>query len=130
MKKPTILIADDEPHMRSALRRRLTLLGYNVAESPDGLGVLAQCPKGGIDVLILDHGMPNGDGRAIARVIRNETDVPIVFISGHDREAFRSIVSELRDVYFLPKPLDDDRLRELLGALLPLPPKEPAEATP
>jgi CheY-like chemotaxis protein len=77
-------------------------LGYEVAESSDSLGVLAQCPKGSIDLLVLDHDMPNGEGRVIARVIRNETDVPVVFLSGHDREEFRSIVSELQDATAQP----------------------------
>lgn len=120
MKKPTILIADDEPHMRAAMRKRLEAFGYDIVESADGLGVLSQCPKGWVDLVILDHGMPYGDGRSVARVIRNESDVPIIFVSGHDRDEFLSIVMDLPDVYFLPKPLDDEKLQALLESLLPL----------
>lgn len=119
MTKHTILIADDNPHMRVAMRKRLTAFGYDVVEAPDGLGVLSQCPKGWVDLVILDHEMPNGDGRSVARVIRNETDIPIIFVSGHDRHEFHSIVMDLPNVYFLPKPLDDEKLRELLASLLP-----------
>jgi DNA-binding response OmpR family regulator len=121
MGRPKILVADDEPHVRSALRRRLRSMGYDVLEAGDGLGVLSECAKGWIDAVILDHGMPNGDGRSIARVLRNETDVPIVFLSGYDREEFRSIVTRLADVYFLPKPLDEDKLRDLLASLIKTP---------
>ena len=117
MKRPTILIADDDAHLRAALRRRLTALGYDVVEAPDGLGVLSQCPKGWIDVVILDHGMPNGDGLSVARVIRNESDVPIVFLSGHEREKFRAIVMDLPDVYYLSKPVTDEKLESLLASL-------------
>ena len=124
MRKPTILIADDDRNMRAALRRRLSVLGYRVVEVSDGLGVLAECPKGGVDAVILDHGMPNGDGRSIARVIRNESDIPIVFLSGYHREEFRSVVTELPDVYYLSKPVDDEKLAELLASIIessPLP---------
>jgi two-component system, OmpR family, response regulator len=119
VKRPTILIADDDPHMRAALRKRLASLGYDVVEAPDGLGVLSQCPQGWVDLILLDLRMPNGDGRSVARVIRRETDVPIVFLSGRDREEFRAIVANLPNVYYLPKPLDDEKLRALLTSLLP-----------
>lgn len=125
MKKPTILIADDEPHLRAALRKRLTTCGYDVVESSDGIGVLNQCPEGWVDLIIMDHGMPNGDGRSVARVIRNQTDIPIVFLSGCDREEFRAIVKELPDVYYLQKPLDAAKLAELMEALL----EQPVAAT-
>jgi CheY-like chemotaxis protein len=117
MKHPTILIADDEPHVRAGLRRRLLPAGFRVIEVPDGLGVLNECPKGQVDVVLLDHGMPNGDGRSIARMVRKESDVPIVFVSGYDREDFRSIVTQLADVYYLPKPIEEHRLIDLLASL-------------
>jgi DNA-binding response OmpR family regulator len=121
MKRPTVLIADDEPHVRSGLRRRLSSAGFRVIEVPDGLGVLHECPKGQVDVILLDHGWPNGDGRSIARMIRNESDVPIVFVSGYDREDFRSIVTQLANVYYLSKPVEEHRLIALLASLTSTP---------
>ena len=118
MHKPTILVADDDCHVRAALRRRLHALGYGVLECEDGLGVLRMCTEGRVDAVILDHGMPKGDGRSIARVVRNECDVPIVFLSGFAREDFRTIVSELPGVYYLGKPFDDVRLAELLETVV------------
>ncbi len=66
MSRPRILIADDNPHVRKALRVRLTAMGYRVTETADGLGVLRECPKGRFAAVILDHEMPSGDGRSIA----------------------------------------------------------------
>ena len=123
MKRHTVLVADDDAYVRAALRRRLSARGYNVIEASDGLEVLRECPKGRVDVVILDHGMPNGDGRSIARVIRKESDVPIVFLSGFDRAQFRPIVTQLPDVYYLSKPSDDQRLFDLLACLLDAPRK-------
>lgn len=123
-KKRTILVADDERDVRRALSARLSALGYRVIEAASGLAVLTQHLTEPIDVVILDHRMPTGDGRSIARVIRNESAVPIVFLSGQDRERFRELVMELPDVYYLPKPLDWHKLETLLDALVR--PREPA----
>jgi len=118
MKRFKILIADDDRGLRSALRTRLSAWGYSVVESPDGLGVVAACLKERPAAIILDHEMPNGDGRSIAHLIRNECDAPIVFLSGHSREEFRSTVMRLPDVYYLAKPFDEAKLRGLLESLV------------
>ncbi len=114
MKKKRILIADDDRQIRKALRARLTEWGYGIVESSDGLGVISQTTREGVDAVILDHEMPLGNGRDIARVIRGETVVPIVFLSGHEREDFHDAVHTLPNVYFLSKPLEADRLERLL----------------
>ena len=118
MKNRTVLIADDDRSVRKALRMRLSSWGYQVVESVDGLGVITQASSRTVAALILDYGMPNGDGQAVARMIRGETEAPIIFLSGHDREDFRSIVHDLPDVYYLHKPLDPEKLRLLLEACL------------
>jgi two-component system, OmpR family, response regulator len=118
MQKTTILVADDDGHVRASLRRRLSANGYHVVESTDGLGVLTQCVEGAIDAILLDHGMPNGDGRSIARVIRKECHVPIIFLSGYSSEQFKSIVMELPDVYYLAKPVDEGKLIDLLNTVI------------
>ena len=118
MKKRKILIADDDRHIRMALRVRLQSWGFRVVESTDGLGVIDLAVREGVDAMVLDHEMPNGDGRTVARMIRKECDAPIIFLSGHEKEAFRDIVTSTPDVYFLPKPLDQVQLRALLEELL------------
>jgi CheY-like chemotaxis protein len=116
--KPTVLVADDDRHLRRAVGARLTALGYRVVEAVNGLTALTQYLAQPIDAVILDHGMPAGDGRSIAWAIRNESDVPIIFLSGYDREQFQEIVMQLPDVYYLSKPLDERKLAQLLAALL------------
>lgn len=118
MHKYKILVADDDRALRSSLRTRLESMGYSVIESNDGLGVLSQTLKEQVHVILLDQGMPNGDGRSIARVIRQECNIPIVFLSGHDREEFRSIAMQLSDVYYLPKPFEDEKLFHLLQQII------------
>lgn len=116
--KGTILVADDDRHVRRAVAARLTALGYRALEAVNGLTVLAQYLAQPVDAIVLDHGMPVGKGQLIARVIRNESDVPIIFLSGYSRDSFREIVMQLPDVYYLPKPLDDAKLAALLDSVL------------
>ena len=97
MKKPTILIVDDDRNVRTALRVRLLALGYHVLEGADRLGALQECTKGTADTIILDHQMPDGDRRWVARMVRNESDVPAVTPSGRDRREFRTMATKLPD---------------------------------
>lgn len=116
--RKTILVADDDQQVRRALHLRLQSHGYDVIEAPDGIGALARCRGSRIDAVILDQGMPLGDGRSIAEAIRQRSDVPIVFLSGHNREDFRPVVSRYRDLFYLPKPLDEGRLLKLLASIV------------
>lgn len=118
MRRPTILIADDDHALRAALRVRLKSFGYSVVESADCLSVLNHCPAGWVDAIILDHEMPYGDGQSTARVLRKHTDAPIIFLSGQQAEQFAQIVQEFKDIYYLPKPLDDEKLRTLLESVV------------
>jgi CheY-like chemotaxis protein len=123
MKKPNVLVVDDDPTMRRVLQTKLSKLGYDVTEACDGLEVLSQCYVGWVGTVILDHEMPNANGRSVARVIRSRCDAPIVFLSGHRKEQFQSIVMELPNVYYLSKPLEDDKLATLLASLVALSPE-------
>lgn len=118
MYRPTVLVADDDPGVRLGLRKRLRSAGCDVVEAKDGLSVLSQCPQGWVDAIVLDHEMPNGNGQAVARILRHETDAPIIFLSGHQKSEFATICRELPAVYFLPKPFDSKRMMELLDSIL------------
>lgn len=119
MHPPTVLIADDDPNFRHALRIRLQAQGYRVLECWDGVGALAKAKSEIVDALILDHEMPAGSGCTIAEQLREVSGTPIVFLSGHDREQFREIVMALPETYYLAKPLDNAKLTRLLDQLLP-----------
>ena len=118
MKNPKVLVADDDPHVRQALKTRLNAWGFRVLEVRDGLGVISLASRENVVAMILDHEMPNGSGRDVAWMIRRECESPIIFLSGHDRESFRQIVSALPDVYYLHKPLDTAKLHTVLHEVL------------
>ncbi len=118
MKRPKILVADDDCHIRSALKTRLDAWGYRIVEAHDGLGVIALASRENVAAMILDHEMPNGNGRTVVNMIRKECDAPIIFLSGHDRESFGRITFALPDIYYMRKPLDAAHLQNLLFDLL------------
>jgi len=117
---PVVLIADDDAQVRRALRLRLAACGCRVIECADGLAAIARSRSHRVDAMILDHEMPLGQGQTIAANIRQYSDSPIIFLSGHPRRQFADTVMRLRDTYYLPKPLDGDRLLQLLRTLLGL----------
>jgi DNA-binding response OmpR family regulator len=115
----TILVADDDAHLRTAIRMRLSSWGYRVIESADGLGAIAKANGIRVDAILLDHEMPLGKGMAIVECLRRDTDAPIIFVSGHPCAEFRETLLRVPATYYLPKPLDHARLRELLVSLQP-----------
>lgn len=119
-RQPCVLVADDDYGMRQALRVRLAARGYDVVECSDGIGVLAKCTRG-VDVIILDHHMPVGEGRSIASAVRARCAAPIIFLSGQAPDDFRDVVTALSDTYYLGKPLDDKKLFSLLASVAAAP---------
>jgi DNA-binding response OmpR family regulator len=80
--RPTVLVADDDEDLRSALSSFLSDEGYEVLESRDGrdaletLAAAADAGQGGPDVLLLDFCMPGLSGIGLLRVLRRFTRAP------------------------------------------------------
>lgn len=81
-----VLLVDDEPALVSVLQPVLAAAGCSVSVAVDGLsaisGVIAQDP----DVVLLDLGLPDMDGKDVIRVIRETSKVPIIVISARHQE--------------------------------------------
>lgn len=76
-----ILIADDEPHIVDTVRGYLENAGYQVVVARDGREALFSFRHEKPDMVILDVMMPQMDGWEVARLIRKESDVPILFLT-------------------------------------------------
>jgi two-component system cell cycle sensor histidine kinase/response regulator CckA len=80
----TVLVIDDEPLVRSHLRRVLEDRGYTVEEARDGKTALATYDRVAPDVIVIDFSMPDLDGtEVIARLRRSGSKVPIILSSGY-----------------------------------------------
>lgn len=115
---PHILVIEDDPHVRSALLRALADRGYATSSAAGGMQGLEIALRDEPDLILLDLGLPDVDGREVLRMIRAVSRVPIVVVTARDEE--QEIVAALNagaDDY-LVKPFGADQLAARIGAVL------------
>jgi two-component system OmpR family response regulator len=100
----TILIADDDPHIRQLLVFAFAKAGLDTVEVDDGTAVLETIARQRIDLIVLDINMPRMDGLETCRRLRAEGDVPILFLSSRDDEIDRVLGIELGADDYVTKP--------------------------
>jgi two-component system, NtrC family, nitrogen regulation response regulator NtrX len=108
--RPTILIVDDEPGVRTALTGVLRDEGYEVEAVSSGEACLDRVTRGAVDLIVLDVWLPGMDGLdTLARLRERQVDAQIVLISGHGNieSAVRAI--KLGAFDFVEKPLSLDK---------------------
>jgi two-component system, OmpR family, response regulator len=77
-----VLIVDDEPRIRNVLRRYLLEEGFRVSDAGNGTGMRTVLARDAIDLVLLDLMMPGEDGLSLARQIRQQSDIPIIMLTG------------------------------------------------
>jgi DNA-binding NarL/FixJ family response regulator len=119
MTRPTILVVDDHGGFRATARRLLERDGWTVVgEAADGQSGIAAVAALSPDVVLLDIGLPDVDGFAVAERLAATAGAPsIVLISSRDQEAYRDRVRLSPAAGFIAKDrLDGTTIRSLLGA--------------
>ncbi|WP_316976487.1 response regulator transcription factor [Shumkonia mesophila] len=79
--KSRILVVDDESHIRKFLRISLTAHGYAVVEAVRGADAIQCAASEGVDLVVLDLGLPDMDGQDVIRRLREWTQIPILVLS-------------------------------------------------
>jgi two-component system response regulator MprA len=114
-----LLIVDDDRALRDALRRALTLAGYDVDIAEGGQQALAkivECPP---DAVVLDIGMPGVDGLELTRRLRASGErVPVLMLTARDAVEDRIDGLDAGADDYLVKPFDVGELKARLRALL------------
>ncbi len=100
----TILIVDDDPHIRQLLVFAFGKAGLETIEASDGEAALAEVERHAPDLVILDINMPRMDGLEVCRRLRAHNDVPIFFLSSRDDEIDRVLGIELGGDDYVVKP--------------------------
>lgn len=100
----TILLVDDDPHIRQLLVFAFGKAGLQTIEAGDGEEALAQVERHGPDLVILDINMPRMDGLEVCRRLRATSEVPIFFLSSRDDEIDRVLGIELGGDDYVVKP--------------------------
>jgi len=82
-----ILLVDDEPALVSVLEPVLKAEGCTVTVAIDGNAAISSVVSGDPDVVLLDLGLPDMDGKAVIQTIRDSSQVPIIVISARHQES-------------------------------------------
>ncbi|MFI6639674.1 response regulator transcription factor [Streptomyces sp. NPDC050504] len=114
-----ILIVDDEPAVREALRRSLAFEGYDTETAVDGLDALAKAAAHAPDLIVLDVQMPRMDGLTAARRVRQSgSTTPILMLTARDTVGDRVTGLDAGADDYLVKPFELDELFARIRALL------------
>ena len=113
-----VLIVDDEPQVIRALRPALTENGYMVDTAEDGRTALDRLARDGCDLVLLDLGLPDLDGKSVISKIREWSQVPIVVISARDVEHEKIAALDLGADDYVNKPFAIGELLARMRAAL------------
>jgi len=112
--QPHILVVDDDPRIRAMLIRYLADEGFRVSEASDGQAMRQVFGGDRPDLVLLDLLMPGEDGLSLAREIRQQSDVPIIMLTGKGELIDRVVGLEAGADDYIAKPF---HLREVLARI-------------
>ncbi len=126
----TVLVVDDDPHIRDLLTFALQKAGLATREAADGEAALADIALHRPDLVVLDINMPRMDGIAVCRRIRAGDDLPILFLSSRDDEIDRILGMELGADDYVTKPFSPREVVARVAAILRRVTRKAPEPTP
>ena len=114
----TVLVVDDDPHIRQLLVFALGKAGFDTAEAADGEAALAAVAEHEPDLVVLDINMPRMDGLEVCRRLRASGDTPVLFLSSRDDEIDRVVGIELGADDYVVKPFSPREVVARVQAVL------------
>lgn len=115
---PSLLLIEDEPQMRRFLRATLLAHGYGVVEASTAREGLAQTSGRNPDLILLDLGLPDGDGLELTTTLRTITRAPIIVISARGKEQDKVTALDRGADDYLTKPFGVAELLARIRAAL------------
>ena len=112
--KPTVLVIDDELQIRRLLRVCLETSGYRVLEAANGHEGISEAAQHRPDVVVLDLGLPDMDGVAVLKRLREWSQVPVVVLSVRDREEDKIMALDNGADDYVTKPFNSGELQARL----------------
>src|SRR3954452_3533165 len=117
--QPKLLLAEDDSALRGVLSRGLTEEGFEVLAVGTGRELLEYAPRQQPDVLVVDIGLPDSDGRDVCQALRGQgLQTPVLFLTARDALADRIAGFQAGGDDYVPKPFDLAEVVVRLRALL------------
>lgn len=116
--KPYIVIVEDEPEISRFIETALEGNGFDVETADNGKSALVICSSHPPDVIILDLGLPDMDGKEVIRSLREWSRVPIIVLSARDQEEEKVAALEWGADDYLTKPFGMAELLARIGVAL------------
>lgn len=113
-----ILVVDDEPQIRRFLRTSLTAQGYRISEAANAAEAVACATREKPDLVILDLGLPDGDGFSVIESLRTASQIPIVVLSVRSDEQGKVRALDLGADDYVTKPFGMEELVARIRAAL------------
>ena len=122
MRKPKILIVDDDPDLLKALRLRLRANNCEVISVSDGYSVVGAAQKEHPDVIVLDLGLPAGDGVVVLERLQLSdalSGIPVIVLTARDPQGNEARALKAGATAFFQKPVDNEELMNAIRVSLP-----------
>ena len=121
MQKSKILVVDDDPDLVRAMRLRLRANHYDIATATDGYTAIATAQKERPDLIVLDLGLPAGDGFVVLERLQTSdtlSSIPVIVLSARDPQNNEQRALKAGAAAFFQKPADNDELLNVIRASL------------
>jgi DNA-binding response OmpR family regulator len=122
MDKAKILIVDDDPDLRRALKIRLRANHYDTVHASDGYSAIAMAQKEQPNLIILDLGLPAGDGFVVLERLQGSdplSSIPVIVLTARDPQSNEQRTLQAGATAFFHKPADNYELLDVIRATLP-----------
>ena len=128
-RRKTILLIEDHPQLRGAIRGHLQRMGFETVEASDATSALKRLSGCSPDLICLDLVLPESSGYELCEFIRTMPEhraTPLLMMSDRSYPADRAHAAEVGADGFIAKPFGAELLRRAIEALLRGPPAKPA----
>jgi DNA-binding response OmpR family regulator len=122
MENAKILIVDDDPNLRHGLRTRLRANHYDTVQASDGYSAIAMAQKERPALIILDLGLPAGDGFVVLQRLQDSdilSNIPVIVLTARNAEFNEQQALQAGATAFFQKPADNRELMAMIRATLP-----------
>jgi two-component system KDP operon response regulator KdpE len=122
MRRAKILVVDDDPDLLKAMRLRLRANNCEVITVTDGYSVLGAAQKEHPDLIVLDLGLPAGDGFVVLeRLQQNDAlaGIPVIVLTARDPQGNEARALRAGATAFFQKPVDNEELLNSIRVSLP-----------